>query len=127
MAATSTKPAPLALGARDADGGNRVEMLGRRGGGGRTDVTVDQLLNEFARDVRTPYATPRHAPQPWTPPVAVPESSETEQLRARVVELETRLRSLEAANQIRNDGAGRLNQRVMAVLEQLVAELRERS
>lgn len=119
-AAAVSKPAPLALGVRDADVGNRVEILPRKGLAPRDEV--DQLLTEFAREARLPAV--------WQPPLVDPAPpvvvSETEQLRARVSELETRVRTLEAANQIRNDGAGRLNQRVLAVLEQLVAELRER-
>lgn len=107
-------------------------MLPRQAIGLRDDVNVNQLLSDFARDVRSsrpaaPAAlSTAPAPRVWTPPPATREPSETEQLRARVTELETRLRALEAAHQIRNDGAGRLNQRVLSVLEQLVAELRER-
>jgi hypothetical protein len=117
MPAASPKPAPLSLGARDPDAGNRVDLLPRRSDlfpAPRT-ASVDQLLTEFARDARSgPLA-------PVEPPVA-----ETEQFRVRLAEMENRVRALESATQLRQDGAGRLNQRVLAVLEQLVAELRER-
>jgi hypothetical protein len=127
MPATSTKTAPLPLGVRDLDASNRMEMLPRRTG--RNEVSVDQLLADFARDTSATRETtvPRETqPRPWTAPPVERGASDSEQLRLRVAELETRVKALEAASQIRNDGAGRLNQRVLSVLEQLVAELRER-
>lgn len=119
MSVLATKPAPLALGTRDADGGsNRVELLPRK------NTLVTQLLDDFVS-----YGSPaKPAARPATPPAAPTsqpgQPSEIAQLRTRVVQLETRLRALEAkAAQPAQD----MNERVVAVLEQLIAELRERA
>ena len=127
MSVLATKPAPLALGSRDVPGGaNRVELLPRK------NPLVAQLLEDFVASGKLPQparpaakAAPEAAAAPRNAPAVAP--NEVAQLRARVEHLETRLRVLEAKE--RSNGreeAMQLNERVVAVLEQLIAELRER-
>ena len=138
MPALSSKPAPLALGSRDADGGNRVELLPRK------NPLVDQLLNDFVRRdgafpptgrlaspaaefARPAFPRAETRPAPATAQANALQPSEVDQLKIRINLMEARLKTLEAANCERKTETELTNERILAVLEQLVAEMRERN
>jgi len=113
MPALSTKTAPLPLGYRDR-GSTVVDLLPPR------NPVVDQLLEDFARETRT---TPAPAA---APPAARSTPGLESALLRRIEQLETRVRLLENQGNVRATKAEGVNERVLAVLEQLAAELRER-
>ena len=127
MSVLATKPAPLALGSREA-AGNRVELLPHK------NPLVAQLLDDFVASGNLPRSVARQAPKPVetvaTRPASAapaPVNQEVTELRLRVEHLEKRLRTLEASA-ASNSGQQSIDMsdRVVAVLEQLIAELRER-
>lgn len=128
MAIASAKPAPLPLGVTERrDGTNRVELLPKPVA--KTNPLVDQLLEDFARSAAKPAAGRTNAapPAPAPAPMAKAVAPEAEALRLHVQALERRLQSLEARQNAqqaeRQEDA--MTRRVLAVLEQLSAELRE--
>lgn len=138
-AVAPAKPAPLSLGATERrDGTNRIELLPKAPG--KPSALVDQLLEDFARSTPKPAAppprvTPARVPDPILAlakpanPVAPakPANPGEDALRLQLLALEQRLNSLERRHEPREEPRQEdvMTRRVLAVLEQLTAEIKE--